>query len=316
MLLQPPGRPASVLECLHSTLRHHSSEPLPEEVKLKNSRFTAYVILQGISAVVCEKQQLGQLNPGSTNFNNCFDALMCWYRTFERSGNSTNKGDGLSSDVFCLMVLWHTIFINLLVDVNCLERAVGREGAENASAESDYAYTRKWATSVDAQRCVFHAYALQKIISSMPLDVEPAIHVPHCMFVAGVIAYACNAFRRPAWKQKFIPNAAIPVLATTDYPEFILRGIPISKLLQRMPSHSSTVTRQSSDHGNFSIRYQDTPPPNSLDHSVQYVPFGGGLLRLIADMLWRIGHWGIARKYLETLEMMVCADLEEWMVSS
>jgi hypothetical protein len=71
-------------------------------------------------------------------------------RSFERNGNGTNKKEDLSSNVFRPMALWHTVFINLLVGANCLERPFGYEGAENASAESDYAYARKWATSVDA----------------------------------------------------------------------------------------------------------------------------------------------------------------------
>jgi hypothetical protein len=315
MLLQPAGRPASVQECLHTNLRHRPSEPLPRELKIKHSRFTAYVILQGLLAVVCEKQQRGQLHPGSADFGDCFDALICWYCTFEKDRNGKNADGDFSSDTFCLMVLWHSIFIHLLVDINRLERAVGRDGPENSS-ESDYEYTRKWATSIEAQRCVFHAYALQETVGSMPLNVEPAIHVPHCMFVAGVATYACNAFRRSKWKQKYIPNAPIPVLVTTDFPEFVLRGILISKLLQRMISDSSTTASQSSDHGSFHIRNEEPLSPNASDHTAKFVPFAGGLLRLISDLLWRIGHWGIARKYLEAVETLVAADIEEWMASS
>jgi hypothetical protein len=255
---------------------------------------------------------MGQLYPGSPDFSDAFDSLICWYCTFEKNRNGRDTSEDFSSDVFCLMVLWHTVFINLLVDVNRLERAVGREGAENASAESDYAYAKKWASSTEAKRCIFHAYALQRTVGAMPLDVEPAIHVPHCMFVAAVTTYACNAFRRPTWKQKYIPNSPIPVPVNTEFPEFILRGIPVSRLLRGLPSHPSSPASQPSDHGGLDQR---TPELHTQAHSGRYVPFGGSLLRLITDLLCRSGHWGIARKYLETIETLVAADVDEWVVS-
>ena len=79
MLTQSFPKPA-LNECLHVNLySHHASQPALEELCLKQSRETGYVVLNGISALICEKQQMGQLTPNSTNFAMYFEALICWY---------------------------------------------------------------------------------------------------------------------------------------------------------------------------------------------------------------------------------------------
>ena len=85
-------------------------------------------------------------------------------------------------DTFCLMALWHATFMNLLVDFNILERAIGRDSRSNTLLDSDLAYTAQWANSSAARRCILHAYALRDSLSNIRVDTEPAIHVPHCLF--------------------------------------------------------------------------------------------------------------------------------------
>jgi hypothetical protein len=130
-----------------------------------------------------------RINPPSIKFKNHFEALVCWHTTFVNVASKVNQSSSHTIDTFCLMALWHTAFMNLLVDFNILERAIGRDSRSNTLLDSDLAYTSQWANSSAARRCILHAYALRDSLSNIRIDTEPAIHVPHCLFLAGIASY-------------------------------------------------------------------------------------------------------------------------------
>ncbi|KAK5147361.1 hypothetical protein LTR04_000853, partial [Oleoguttula sp. CCFEE 6159] len=141
MLLRQDTR-LTIRNYLHVNMElHHYSQPLPAELVCMPSSFTAYVVLHGISASVCEQQQSGRLDPGAPSFSKHYDTLMCWYFTFRAGKFSVSKDVIIPCDQFCLMIFWHTVFMHLLVDFNILERAIGRDGSMAGSAERDHYYT-------------------------------------------------------------------------------------------------------------------------------------------------------------------------------
>ena len=157
-------------ECLHVNLgNHRTSPPAPEELCLKHSRQTGYVIISGISALISEKQQIGQLEIGSTNFSKFFDALTCWHFTFARFKGSTNGSDVPQPDIFLQMikVLWHTAFMELVTNFDILERSLERDGPDSPSAQYDLDYAYRWANSNDAHRCILHTHTLLNMVGLM-----------------------------------------------------------------------------------------------------------------------------------------------------
>ena len=305
MQLQAPSKP-SVHECLHTNQHpHHYSQQVPGELVCRQSRFTAYVILHGIYASVCEKQQIGHLSAGSANFTECCDALMCWYFTFEIQRSTQKTRDVSQSDSFCLIILWHTVFMNLLVNFNTLERAIGREGLDTSSTDPDHLYALQWAASPEARRCIMHAYALESALGTMRLDTEPAIHIPHCLFLAGIASYCYTRFRRLS-----------PQIASSqqelNFPEFNIRGVSV-------PHHHFGNSVSATDLQSSSNRRDGT---RNEEHSEQgrqsadmAVPLGASMLCTLTDMLQRIGHWGIARKFAGVLGTLSQADTDEdWML--
>jgi len=284
-----------------------------------NSHFTAYVILHGISATVSEKQQMSQLRPASANFAKYFDALICWYLTFDNNIGLSEPQDVSRPDTLCLLVLWHTVFMGLLTNFNVLERAIGRNGAENLMLDADLAYATSWATSRDAQRCILHAHALLYSLGAMRLDAEAAIHIPHCLFQAGIASYCYARFRQPSpasQAQGHTPTSRLissdsgpqPVMA---FPEFTVRGAPIPQHLFRSPAPSSNVdvngTIPATDNAGNAYGILE-------DRTMRFRPtldVGVAMMCTIIDMLQRIGHWGIARKYAATLSTLVYADGDE-----
>jgi hypothetical protein len=262
--------------------------------------------LHGIHATISEKQQMSQFAPSSAAFTSCFSALMCWYTTFDGA-------TGLSSphprpDTLCLLVLWHTVFMSLLTKFNLLERAIGRNGSDSATAAADTAYATTWATSREAQRTILHAHALLYSLGAMRLDAEAAIHIPHCLFLAGIASYCYTRFRRPQSQSQSLPLSQSQSVAPTpvaEFPEFAIRGAPVTTHLFGSPSASAAGTPAAelelssvSDH----IGTVRTRPSAQL---------GAAMMCTLVDMLQRVGHWGIARKYAATLSALVFADSEE-----
>ncbi|KAJ5165095.1 uncharacterized protein N7500_006925 [Penicillium coprophilum] len=151
-----------------------STNPFP--VTGQDSRFTAYGILEGISARLIDAKK-----------SQAFDHLVCqdtsnlliqWWQTYHTTGQ----------DPFCLPVLWHSIFISLYADMDLLERAVGRDGRAPALEASGSA--REWASSVDASRCLVHASLIARYLERMSISAEPALHVPRALFSAALV-YLC-----------------------------------------------------------------------------------------------------------------------------
>lgn len=88
--------------------------------------FSYYVRLQNIYSTICEEQSRGNLSIGSNGFK----------RLFGEELHDQNE----QSDTLDLMLLWHTAFMDLLVDFNKLESALRRDGLHCVSLESDIAY--------------------------------------------------------------------------------------------------------------------------------------------------------------------------------
>jgi hypothetical protein len=147
--------------------------------RCSHSMFSAYAILEGIGASICEERILGRFNENSVKGYE--QDLVSWYKTY----GERVKG---KSDPLCLLILWHWLFMSVFTDFNRLELAIGKEGTGDAAAEA--AYALEWSSSVDSRRCLLHAFLLQKQLESMLLRRVLPIHVPRCLFSAA-IAWFC-----------------------------------------------------------------------------------------------------------------------------
>jgi hypothetical protein len=300
---------------LHVNLySHRALQPAPEESRLKHSRQTAYVVLNGISALVSEKQQMMQLAARSTNFQMYYDALVCWYSTFADPGGSINITDTSHSDVLLPMIkiLWHTVFMQLVTNFNILERAVGRDGLDVPTAEDDLVYARNWANSKEAQRCILHAHALLQLLGSMRLDTEPAIHIPHCIFLAGIASYSYTKFHSP--EQLGLEDPSLQTnRSPIDFPEFSQLGIPIPRHL--FESGHTSATAHDSPRNRESADGDDCAASTLPDRSRPGSDVGTAMMFSTIDLLQRIGHWGVARKYATTLSALAKTDGDDdWML--
>ncbi|KFZ13761.1 hypothetical protein V502_06466 [Pseudogymnoascus sp. VKM F-4520 (FW-2644)] len=150
----------------------------------------------------------------------------------------------------------------------------------------------------------------------MRLDAEAAIHIPHCLFLSGIASYCYARFRLPSsavqaqghtHTPRLAPNSQLrPVM---EFPEFTIRDAPIPQHLFGSPVASSNIlgTSPASDEASNAFRIQE-------DCITRFRPtsdVGAAMMCTLIDMLQRIGHWGIARKYAATLSTLVYADSDE-----
>lgn len=256
---------------------------------------------------------MGQLGPGSTDFSTCYDALACWHFTFARPDRSNANGTS-QSDAFLRMiiVLWHTVFMVLVTNFDILERVAGRDGPDLPTAQQDLNYAYQWANSKHAQRCILHAHSVLQLVGLMRLDTEPAIHIPHCLFLAGIATYSYTKFHRSehaAFQDSDGQTHRTLRIEAHDIPEFLTCGIPIPKHLFQSAHTSSLANNSSRDEvtteGNqyAASNAENRPRPHSDPVT--------GLMFMINDLLQRIGHWGIAKKFAVTLSTLATKDGDE-----
>jgi hypothetical protein len=222
--------------------------------------FTAYAFLAGIAARICESRNLGELDePSKVEF---VDSLIQWYQNFRKS---TERADPL-----CLMALWHSTFMTLLVDLDMLERAVGRDTPEVLqSSKTELGF---WISTLDAKRCVIHGLLAHQHAKEMQIGIEPAIHVPRIIFFAGIALFCYTA--RQVNPRDNRENLQQELLSLPE-----MKLLDTSNVMYIFEQQRSRVDKLSA--------------------------IEAGALCNITDLLQRIGHWEIARKYASTLESLM-----------
>ncbi|KAL5585619.1 hypothetical protein FOVSG1_015008 [Fusarium oxysporum f. sp. vasinfectum] len=108
------------------------------------------------------------------------DLLLAWHKEHMSKHREERNPRGL-------IVLWHAAFMTLYVDFDPLERAIGRDGTDEAAKVSDR--VKAWAGSSEAKHCVLHSLFVLKNLETLPMGLEPAIHVPKSLFYSAVVTY-------------------------------------------------------------------------------------------------------------------------------
>ncbi|KAK9448271.1 uncharacterized protein V1518DRAFT_418498 [Limtongia smithiae] len=250
-------------------------------------QFSAYCILEGISAAVCERRTSNRLDGPTTD---TFVAdLMQWYCNFAQQ---QRYGEG--HDQFCLMVLWHSVHITLFTDDDLLVATATRHVTEINTAS--LAISRAWAATPNAKRCVYHAALMQKQLHDFQFGAEPGIHVPRCLFQAAVIWYCYMHFGHDE-------SSRDAHSAFADCGE------------------GSNEERKQDDDENMLNEGQDFPELEILDtdsteilmlieaaYGFQYDSprlAEAGMLNGFINLMRRIGHWEIGKTLASTLAALL-----------
>lgn len=167
-----------------------------------------------------------------------------------------------------LMIWWHASFMALYADADLLERSIGRDGrqvADQAKKEID-----EWATSYEARQSVLHALLVLKHLEMLPIGVEPAIHVPRAVFYAAMAVYS--------------------------YVKFTLK---------RTSSYTPSPNEVEIPELQVSAPVGQSQTGSQRAYAASFPPVESSTLCSAMDLLRRVGHWEISRRFSSILETLL-----------
>lgn len=239
---------------------HHSPAPICSQslrtrllAEPGHSKFTIYTILQDLCSEITEARFNDTLT--TATIASIQECLITIYEQYLREAQFESLRTGSK-------ILWHYLFILLHSDMDLLEKAIGRDGP-NLSAE-DLAAVQTWALSASAQRCAAPTVLIKKNLETLPINSEPALNVPKCVF-AGIICLFCYT--------KYGGSAND---ACGSFSEFRLFDSTVASLVRDARGSSNDVEM--------------------------------GTLYGLVDLLKRIGHWEISRRFASIAEVLLQAE--------
>ncbi|KAJ2996958.1 hypothetical protein NUW58_g810 [Xylaria curta] len=166
-----------------------------------------------------------------------------------------------------LLIFWHAAFMALYADSDLLERSIGRDGRQ--AAQEARVDIDSWATSLEARRGVLHALHMLKHLEMLPIGLEPAIHVPKAAFYSALVVYSYIKYK-PSVDSYGSSQDEV------DIPELQVSG------------------------STGSLNLNSDKPTTTI-----FSPIEPSILCNAIDLLRRIGHWEISRKFASILQILL-----------
>jgi hypothetical protein len=229
-----------------------------------DDEFTLYIILLGIQAQVCEARELETLFASETQ-HEVTALLLSWYDSYCR-WRTIHHGNG--SSPFCLIILWHSIFVTLLSNVNELEIAFGSKGATAAANQAES--VAHWAVTPEAKRAALHAIRIRQLLSGLSLSTVPPIHLPRIAFQTAIVCWSYIRFK------------------------------PMSPTPQAADDWHDTVPWREFGRANLNTREMQRELNRIRDGWGSDQPLGP-----FSEILQRLGQWGLSKKLGDILNVAI-----------
>ena len=191
--------------------------------------------------------------------------LILIYKRF--LGKSTNKH--LSVLQSSVKLLWHFVHIAIYADLDLLERAIGRDGP--SLSITDLTSVQDWARSAAAKYCIAHAVLIKRSFESFPLQSEPGIHVPRIIFACAICLFCFSKY-----SDAVSTDAQSPPLHAQEFP---LLEVDLLALLREASG------------------YQSSSASSPVDTT--------STIYGLCDLLRRVGHWEISRKFASIVTVLM-----------
>ena len=226
----------------------------------------AYSTLECINGTICRVHSVADSD--QTLLAKAETRFLSWCRDWIEVLNGSPR------DLYNLRILAYSTMLALLVNLDTLERAVGRDGPDAAAKALPDACV--WAMSPQASRCLRYAYATSKEAEHICAGSTPALHVPRAIFQAGLVFHCFGMFHSQ-------PAA-----------ESLSEPAQYSELDQVLGRAFLTAT----DRGELE-RWENPKTARSK------------LLRLI-DVFQRLGTWGMSARLTETLSNLAAYNHQQF----
>jgi hypothetical protein len=179
------SQPKTAMECLTPGVPHRAFDMVPDP----NDEFTLYIILIGIQAQVCEAREVETLFTPATQ-REITTLLFAWHHSYVRYRTQ----HGGSDSPFCLMILWHSIFVSLFSNIKDLEIAFGSHGVKAAADQADS--LTNWASTAGAKRAALHVIRIRHLLSRLSLATVPSVHIPRIAFQSAIVCWCYIRFKQ------------------------------------------------------------------------------------------------------------------------
>jgi hypothetical protein len=235
-----------------------SDVPHPED------DFTLYVILIGIQAQVCEAREVDTLFTPTTQ-QEITTLLIGWYESY-RHYLSSHSGDS----PYCLMILWHSIFVSLFSNVHDLGIAFGSQGPKAAVDQAEE--VTSWIATPSAKRAALHVICIRALLSRLSLSIVPPIHIPRITFQAAIVCWCYIRYKEMA------NSPQVWDTFSTDWVEFSTAGLNVKDMQRELQKIRSGWG-------------SDQP------------------LSPFSEILQRLGHWGLSKKLGNILNVAIQEEI-------
>ncbi len=233
------------------------------------SLFNGYATLAGIKASIIESRVCGSWEEAT--MHGFRDTLLGWLRSYE--------DQLVTTDTFCLMILWHSAFILLYTDVEHLEKASRRRDVDATGMMANTHDLYPWANSSDGHRCATHAVRILHHAERLRVTAEPAIHAAHNIFIAGLVLHQYT---------KYVPGGG-------DGQGQQMQSAH-NEVLEEFSFGARGVNSNSRGLSAAEGRWPGAGPAERIERST--------IFRCV-DLLKRIGHGDRAREYAAELESLI-----------
>lgn len=252
------------ITCLGDLPLNDSPHVIFTDVPHPEDDFTLYLILTGIQAQVCEAREV-EIVFTPTIQQSITTLLISWYQSYRHYRSSHN---GNSS--YCLMILWHSIFVSLFSNIQELEIAFGSQGSKAAAQRADD--VTSWVSTPAAKRAVLHVICIRALLSRLSLSIVPPIHIPRVTFQAAIVCWCYIRYNEMS------PSPEAWDTFSNDWVEFPTAGLNVNEMqreLQRIRSGWGS----------------DQP------------------LSQFSEILQRLGHWGLSTKLGNILNVAIQEEI-------
>ncbi|KAJ6442529.1 early growth response protein [Purpureocillium lavendulum] len=173
-----------------------------------SSCFELSIMLEVIGSLACESRRTAaSWSRTCTKFE---DLLIGWYDKYQHT-------DIFKRESSNLMVLWHSTFMLLHMDMDVLECACGREGRPAVSRYSNDA--RMWSRSASARRCIAHATLVRRHFEDLPIGTESPVYAPMCLYRCGMAWFCYTHFGVLSRQELDVAGLDMPELRTVGVSE-------------------------------------------------------------------------------------------------
>lgn len=221
-------------------------------------------------------------------------SLLLWHSSLIMCESGSDRPRSHETpDFHAVLLLWHHAFINISVDLNLLEVAIGRDDSDISS------YTQQaveaWIHSDAFLRCLFHSLCIQHLGSIAAGGSTISLHAPRTLFSAALCWYCFMLYSPPDRSRDGSQTGLEARLGE-------LEGLPeIQMLLQQESGQAAGISPFQSSKVLVELGKMLKANPSQMKAST---------LCILESTLRRLGSGAVARQLADVVQVFIIGETQ------